>query len=211
VETTIYILDSPRAKASPLLGRVECVKLGLVQWNRIVFILATLTLGNVYQKYSNIFDGSKIKLPFTYHMKLKNNTLPIMEPVRRVPFTLKNKLKSVLTEMEEQVDIVKVDEPTEWVLPHVNVKKKEKLKVVMDTRKLNQYVICEMYRMPTIEDIASRLSRAKYFTVLDAPHAFAPIPVDAETSQKLILETLFGQYCYLTLQYELYCSLEVLQ
>jgi len=34
--------------------------------------------------------------------------------------------------MEAQGDLVKIDEPAEWILPHINVKKNDKLKIAVD-------------------------------------------------------------------------------
>ncbi len=145
-------------------------------------------------------------------MKLTDDAKPIVEPVRNVPYALRDKMKAHLDDMVVFGELEKVEEPTDWVLPHVIVRKTtNKIKVAIDTRKLNQYVKREFYRPPTFDDIAVKLNGAKIFTVLDASHAFAQIPVDKETSEKLILGTPFGRYRYLTLPYGLASSPEVFQ
>lgn len=65
--------------------------------------------------------------------------------------------------------------------------------------------------MPTFEDIAVKLNSAIFFTVLDAFHTFAQIPVDEETSCELVIGTPFGCYRYLILPNGLPSSPEVLQ
>ena len=79
------------------------------------------------------------------------------------------------------------------------IRDRDKVKIAMDMRRLGEFVECEVYCMPTFDDIAVRLNGAKFFSVLDASHAFAQMPVDEETSRKLIIGTPFGRYRYLTL------------
>ena len=64
--------------------------------------------------------------------------------------------------------------------------------------------------MPTFDDIVLKLNGAKLFSVIDVAHAFAKIPVDEESSKKLVIGTPFGRYRYLTLPYGL-PSPEILQ
>lgn len=171
----------------------------------------SITLDSILRSFPEVFTPDKTKLLFCYHMKLKEEAKPIVEPVRRVPFALKSKLKHLLDEMEAQGDLIRIDEPTEWIMPHVNVRKKDKLKIAMDTQKLAKFVERERYRMPTFEDIAAKLNGAVYYMVVDISHAFSKIWVDEETSKKLVIGTPFGRYRYLTLPYGLPSSSEILQ
>jgi len=42
--------------------------------------------------------------------------------------------------MEAQEDLVKIGERTEWVLPLVNVEKKDKLIIAVGTRKIGKFI-----------------------------------------------------------------------
>ena len=76
--------------------------------------------------------------------------------------------------------IVPVDQSTDWVNAMVVVEKKntEKLRICIDPRPLNKASKREHYLVPTIEEITTKLSGAKYFSTLDASSGFWQIPLD---------------------------------
>ena len=81
--------------------------------------------------------------------------------------------------MEEEGIIKKVTEPTLWVSSMVVVKKKTgQLRICLDPRDLNENIIRENYPLSTIESIATRLSEAKVFSVLDVRHGFWHMVLD---------------------------------
>lgn len=53
--------------------------------------------------------------------------------------------------------IIPITEPTEWVSS-----------ICLDPRDLNKAIRREHYQMPTVEEVATRLSLAKKFAVVDA-------------------------------------------
>lgn len=173
-------------------------------------IVPLIFLNYILETHEDVFNRGIIKLPFFYHIKLEIDTPPTVEPVRRVPVAIKRKLKAILDEMEAHGDLLNVSDLTDWSLPYVNIKKNDKVKIAMDKR-LNQFVEREVYRILPSSILYLKLNGARFFTVLDASHAFAQIPVDEETSYKLVIEIPFGGYSYLILPYRLPSSSEVLQ
>ena len=109
-----------------------------------------------------------------YHIKLDPTVQPVIVPPRRIPFGLEDQVKAALLDMCSQGIIVPVDQPTDWVNAMVVVKKKntDKLRICIDPRPLNKAIKREHYHLPTIEEITSRLSGAKYFSTLDAISGF---------------------------------------
>jgi len=69
-----------------------------------------------------------------------------------------------------------------------------KLRICMDPRDLNRAIKREHYQMPTIEEIATRLSGARVFTVVDAKNGFWQIELDDESSRLTTFNTPFGRY-----------------
>ena len=57
------------------------------------------------------------------HLEIDGTVTPVINPPCRVPFALKDKLKSELNRLEGRQMIRKVKEPTEWVSSLVVVKK----------------------------------------------------------------------------------------
>jgi len=53
----------------------------------------SLSLDSVLENFQDIFTTNSTELSFCYHMELGEGTSPIVEPVRRVPFALKAKLR----------------------------------------------------------------------------------------------------------------------
>lgn len=82
--------------------------------------------------------------------------------------------------METDGVIEKVDTPTEWVNFVVVVEKpnSDKIRICLDPRPLNEAIQREHFKMPTIEEITTRIAGAKIFTKLDANHGYWQIPLD---------------------------------
>ena len=72
-----------------------------------------------------------------------------------MPTALRDKLRTMLKDMEAKGVIRKVNEPTDWVNSLVVVEKHKtgKLRVCLDPRKLNVGIKREHFQLPTIEDI----------------------------------------------------------
>lgn len=70
--------------------------------------------------------------------------------------------------MEDNNIIVKVTEPTEWVnaLVVVEKPKSQKLRVCLDPRDLNKAIQRPHYPLPTLEEVTTKLTGARYFSVL---------------------------------------------
>ena len=87
-----------------------------------------------------------------------------------------------------------VTEPTEWVSSMLVIVKPNKLRICLDPRDLNKAIRREHYQMPTVEEVATRLSQAKKFTVVDAKDGFWQKRLDTESSYKTTFNTPFGRY-----------------
>ena len=107
--------------------------------------------------------------------------------------------------------IVPVDQPTDWVNTMVVVENKhtEKLRICIDPRPLNKAIKREHYHLPTIEEITTRLSGAKYFSTLDASSGFWQIPFDEESSMPTTFGTPFGRYRYTRMPFGIHSAQEV--
>ena len=133
-----------------------------------------------------------------------------MHPLRKIPVTLREKLKTELNRMEKLKVIVKIEEPTQWVNPIVIVEKPNgKLRICLDPRDLNTAVMREHYQLPTVEEITCRLSEAKYFTVLDASSGFWQLKLDEASTRLCTFNTPFGRYRFLRLPFGIHSAPEV--
>ena len=102
-------------------------------------------------------------------------------------------------------------ETTEWVSSRLAVIKPNKIRICLDPRDLNEAIKREHYQMPTIEEIATRLYKAKMFTVVDAKDGFWQKKLDRESSYKTTFNTPFGRYCWLRMPFGISSAPEVWQ
>ena len=113
--------------------------------------------------------------------------------------------------MKHQI-ISPVTKPTPWINSMVVVPKKNgTLRICLDPRDLNRYIQREHYQLPTIEDIATWLDKAKVFTVLDVRSGFWHVKLDDPSSLLTTFHTPFGRYRWLRMPFGISSAPEVFQ
>ena len=112
-----------------------------------------------------------------------------------MPYSLLDKLKKKFEELEEKDIIQKVDRPTPWVNSLAIVEKRYgSLRLYLDPRDLNKAIRREHHRIQTAEDIASRLSGNKFFSIVDEKDGFWQVRLDDERSHLCAFNTPYGCY-----------------
>ena len=90
-------------------------------------------------KYADTFTGLGCITGVTHHIQLDPNHKPVVHPPRKVPVTIKSKVKDELERMERLEVIERIQEPTDWVNSMVIVVKPNgKLRICIDPRDLHQ-------------------------------------------------------------------------
>ena len=117
---------------------------------------------------------------------------------RNQPVVLKDRIKEELDKMEAMQVIRKVDEPTEWVNSIVVVEKPKthKMRICLDPRALNKTIQREHYQLPTLEDISTRLSGARFFSKLDASHGYWQISLDSDSHLLTTFNSPISRYYF---------------
>ena len=110
------------------------------------------------------------------------------------PVALRNQINEKLHEMVASDVITPVTEPNEWVASVLIVLKPKKLRVYLEPRDLNKAILQEHHQMPIVEEVATRLSQAKKFTLVDAKDGFWQKRPDAESSYKTTFNTPFERF-----------------
>ena len=104
--------------------------------------------------------------------------------------------------MEKLGVIMKATDTTAWVHSLVIAKKKNNtIRVCLDPSDLNRAVMREHFLLQTIEDVISRMPKAKVFSVLDANHGFWQVKLDEDSSKLATFNTPFGRYSYTRLPF----------
>ena len=133
-------------------------------------------------------------LPDTYHIKLAEGAMPVVHAPRMVPVPQRAKVVEDLRRMEKLGVIVRQEEPTEWVNSLVVVPKPTgAVRLCIDPRDLNLAIKRPHYPMKTIDEVASRLQGAKFFSIMDAASAFWQLKLDDESSRLCTFNTPIGQ------------------
>lgn len=146
----------------------------------------------------------------TCTITLKKNSEPVARPCRRVPLTIKSKLKSKLEQLEKQKIIAKVNGASEWVNSLVIIEKPNKtLRLCLDPQELNKCIEREFFEIPSFEEINSKLSGKQYFSVLDFKNEFYQVKLDSESSKFTVFSTPFGCYKFLRLPFGIKTAPEI--
>ena len=87
-----------------------------------------------------------------------------------------------------------------WNSPIILVKKKEdaskkeKWRLVVDFRRLNEVTVGDSYPLPLITDILGALGKARYYTTVDLASGFHQVPLREEDRQKTAFSTRGGHF-----------------
>ena len=199
----------------PILGLNAINKLHLIER---IHVINTDTQSHkqadsteLLHRYRDVFHGIG-ELPGEYDIKLEEDASPVIYPVRRVPESIKPKLKESLRKMESNKIIQKVDGPTDWVNSLVIVEKPDKtLRICLDPRELNRSIRREHFHIPTLEDIQAKLSGSKFFTTLDCSAGYWQVKLSEKSSSLTTFNTPFGRYKFLRMPFGISSAQEVFQ
>ena len=195
-----FYVTNDNLRQKTILGLHTCQTLNLIQ--KICAVNSTSPQGSKFcesllSEYSDVFEGLGC-LPGTTKIHLKPNSVPKVDAPRKIPFKLSEKFKAELNKMVDMGVIEKVKEVSEWVNSVVLVEKSNKsLRVCLDPRSLNKFVMRPQYQFPTIESVSSQLVGANIFSILDASSGFWTMKLDKASSKLTTFNTPFGRYRYL--------------
>ena len=159
-----------------------------------------LTKDHILDTYKDVFAGLG-KLPGEYTIEVDENVKPVQNNPRRVPLPLKDELKAKLDELVEQQVITWVTQPTAWINNLVVVRKPNKLRLCIDPYHLNKAIKRNHYPTPTVEEIATKMKKARLFSVLDAKDGFLQVALDEQSSFLTTCWTPFGRIRWLRMPF----------
>lgn len=155
------------------------------------------------EKYKDIFYIEGNDLTFTNKIKHKiitKDEIPIYTKPYRYPHVHKKEVKDQIEKMLNQNIIRPSHSPWSsplWVVPKkLDSSGKQKWRIVIDYRRLNEKTIDDRYPLPNIEDLLDRLGRCHYFTTLDLASGFYQIEMSEDSISKTAFSTESGHYEY---------------
>ncbi|XP_058827881.1 uncharacterized protein K02A2.6-like [Topomyia yanbarensis] len=197
----------------PLLGLGSCIAFGLI--GRLNSLQSSMSFPAEREKFieanSDVFEGLG-KLPGTCTIVLKDNVVPSLHYKKRIPMSLHERLKTEPGTMEAQGIISPVDYPTDWVNNMQIVEKPNgTLRICLDPKRLNACIKREHYLIPKSEDLLSRMSGKRVFTVLDLRNGFWHMELDRQSSDLTTFMTPFGRFRWNRLPFGISSAPELFQ
>lgn len=166
-----------------------------------------LTLCNQFQ---DIFFQNDQNLSFTNQVKHQIKTsddVPIYSKSYRYPYIHKNEVERQISEMLDQGIIRPSFSPWSspiWIVPKkLDASGKQKWRLVIDYRKVNEKTINDKYPIPNISDILDKLGRANYFTTLDLASGFHQIEIHPDDVEKTAFTVEHGHYEFVRMPFGL--------
>ena len=195
-------------------SELKPTKVKLTTYNKRQILVIGQCEGKINYQDKNINScfGDIGSLRKTHHISVKPEVTPTISPARRVPITLRDKLKSELDNMTKLDVIEPTSKPTKWVNLLVTVEKPNgKLRVCLDPRDLNKAMKQQHYKLTTSKELFSEMTSACCFSKLNATNGYWQIKIDTESSKLLTFATLFGKFCFKCLPYSILSASEIFQ
>ncbi|KAI8506116.1 hypothetical protein Bbelb_164690 [Branchiostoma belcheri] len=203
-EAEVVVMDGPGRN---LLSKETAEKLGVlrvgpVQTGQVNNLQEGLT-AEEREKYKDAFTGVGLLKEREVTLHIDETVRPIAQPLRRVPYGLRDKVDKKLDELLE-MDIIEVvpEEPTGWVSPLVVVPKQDgDIRVCVDMRRANEAIVRERQPIPTVEDVLHDLNGSTVFSKLDLKWGFHQVPLKEESRHITTFVTHRGLYRYKRLMF----------
>jgi len=125
-------MGNVKKKIEAILGSELCEKLNLVKNVQAIMNEDQFVSNNI-----DVFTGLGL-FPEKYKLVLKENAIPVINTARRVPLSVKDKLKNTLDHLVKIKVIATVNEPVDWISNIVIIEKpNNKLRIFLDPQDLN--------------------------------------------------------------------------
>ncbi|XP_058448606.1 uncharacterized protein K02A2.6-like [Malaya genurostris] len=180
----------------PILSLKSCLHLKLIQLCSSIVEDHKLTAKRILKQHPNVFSGLG-QLDGKVHLEVDQNVAPVVQHPRRIAVNLREELRQVLAEMEQEGIIAEENQHTDWVSNLVLVKRNNKLRVCIDPILLNKALKRPHYQMPTLDELLPELANAKVFTTVDAKSGFWQVSLDEESARLTTCWTPFGRFKWL--------------
>jgi transposase InsO family protein len=180
--------------SSPLFSFQDIVRAGLLE-------LPPEAFGTRPAEYlhTNEFNTYKYE---TVHLELRPDAVPRQFPPRKVPLALEQTVRESLQRMETEGIIEQVRHPTPWCHSlMVTPKPDGSLRICIDPRYLNKYLVRPIHPFPDVDQIFSRLKGQRYFAKIDLTSGFWNLRLDQASADLCTFATAWGRYRWLRLPF----------
>ena len=153
-------------------------------------------------KFPGVFSGvGRLK---NYQLKLHINpqVTPVVQKMRRIPFSLKDKVTAKVNELLENDIIERVEGPTTWISPVVVAPKPSgDIRLCVDMRRANEAIVRERLSTPTVDEVLEGLNGSTVFSKLDLRWGFHQIEQEPNSRDITSFATDDGIFRYKRLSF----------
>ena len=117
--------------------------------------------------------------------------------MRRIPFSLKDKVTAKVNELLENDIIERVERPTTWISPVVVAPKPSgDIRLCVDMRRANEAIVRERLPIPTVDEVLESLNGSTVFSKLDLRWGFHQIELEPNSRDITSFATDDGIFRY---------------
>jgi len=131
--------------------------------------------------------------------------IPIYKKPYRYGLKQREEMKNQIQELLEQEVIRHSHSPWSapvWLVPKkMDLSGKQKWRLVVDFRKLNEKTVKDWYPMPVIGEVLDKLEKAMYFSVLDLASGYHQIEMEKQDIPKTAFTTDNGHFEYVRMPF----------
>ena len=198
-----------KGRGKPILGKRTSENLNLLRVGPPLPTAYSVTPENagndtdIRTKFSDIFEGVGKLINYKVKLHIDKTVPPVAQPVRRVPFGLREKVEKHLYDLEKKGIIEPVvGRPTEWVSPLVVVPKSGgDVRVCVDMRRANEAILRERHPIPTVDEVIHDMNGATFFSKLDLKWGFHQVELDEDSRDITTFCSHIGLYRYCRLMF----------
>ena len=119
-------------------------------------------------KFPGVFSGVGRLKNYQLKLHIDPQVTPVVQKMRRIPFSLKDKVTAKVNELLENDIIGRVEKPTTWISPVVVAPKPSgDIRLCFEMRRANEAIVRERLPIPTLDEVLESLNGSTVFSKLD--------------------------------------------
>ena len=110
-------------------------------------------------KFPGVFSGVGRLKNYQLKLHIDPQVIPVVQKMRRIPFTLEDKVTAKVNKLLENDIIERVEGPTTWISPVVVAPKPSgDIRLCFDIRIANEAIVLESLPIPTVDEVLESLN-----------------------------------------------------
>ncbi len=213
----VFVVDGDSAS---LLSRETSEALGILQVNMVSEIVdqapnqnMSSSIKSIIAQYEELFRGIGKLKDYQVKLHVDNDIVPVAQPHRRVPYSLRKKIADKIQQLEDSDIIEHISGPTPWVSPVVCVPKanSQDIRLCVDMRCVNEAIQRERHITPTITEIIADVNGSRIFSKLDLNQGYHQLELHPDSRHLTTFSTHLGLRQYKRLNFGISCASEIFQ